>query len=105
MELSLIFQELRTQDTLRKFENGSPEAFNKEMNVNETFADLLDRAANLSGGLGINEFPVKKQFGKAFRRDMRGGRRCIFVEYDDISYIYRVHIYTCIREQIWLIGI
>lgn len=75
VELSLIFQELRTQDTLRKFENGgnnsSPgrqaalqndlaqaaaEALKVPMpevvNVGETFADLLDRAAGLSHSQG-----------------------------------------------------
>eukprot|EP00437_Effrenium_voratum_P002908 CAMPEP_0181429858 /NCGR_PEP_ID=MMETSP1110-20121109/17421_1 /TAXON_ID=174948 /ORGANISM="Symbiodinium sp., Strain CCMP421" /LENGTH=520 /DNA_ID=CAMNT_0023553149 /DNA_START=63 /DNA_END=1625 /DNA_ORIENTATION=+ len=74
VELSLIFQELRTQDTLRKFENGTsscpgerPQPSQNDLaqaaaealkapgphhqqvlNVGETFADLLDRAAGLS---------------------------------------------------------
>ncbi|CAE7435857.1 ML2 [Symbiodinium natans] len=76
VELSLIFQELRTQDTLRKFESGhssspghlaaaqndlaqaaaealkGPAAPPPVVNVGETFADLLDRAAGLSRSQG-----------------------------------------------------
>lgn len=75
VELSLIFQELRTQDTLRRFETGTasshsspgrrpasqsdlaqaaadalkaPVPQHEMVNVGETFADLLDRAAGLS---------------------------------------------------------
>eukprot|EP00435_Cladocopium_sp_Y103_P025043 s1434_g6.t1 len=75
VELSLIFQELRTQDTLRRFETGTasshsspgrrpasqsdlaqaaadalkaPLPQHEMVNVGETFADLLDRAAGLS---------------------------------------------------------
>ena len=85
VELSLIFQELRTQalrrslvaenaeDTLRKFENGSPEALKSEMNVGETFADLLDRAAGLSqGSAAMNPGTVMPCMGQRMAGALRG---------------------------------
>mmetsp|Transcript_47646 Transcript_47646/g.111503 ORF Transcript_47646/g.111503 Transcript_47646/m.111503 type:complete len:525 (+) Transcript_47646:77-1651(+) len=95
VELSLIFQELRTQDTLRKFESGhnsSPGHIQAQSdlaqaaaealkapapaNVGETFAALLDRAAGLSRsqGAAMNPGLVMPYMQRAAQGMQQGGQ-------------------------------